>query len=365
MAVDPHRLDARSLASSVTPTRQPPAWRWAAGLLDDLWVAARRRPLVGLGVPLAGAMIGVVLALVIPSRYPASAAFMAESETNRLPINAGLAGLASQLGVSGSKGDSPQFYADMLRNRTILTPLLSKRYPPAVAGRPDSATLGELLGVEEVESPKGRDAALRILDRRIQTNVNPRTQVVSFVVEARTPALAVALANDLLAALNAFNLSLRQSRASSQRQFIEDRVEQAATDLRRAEDELRRFLTSNRLYEGSPSLQFEEARLRRNVDMRQTLYTGLRQQLDQATVDEARNTPSLTILSQPVLVTKRSYPKRRFVASLAFAVALLIGIVWLRVAEPGAFRTRVEDPTSWHGQPGRRAAAGPVDRLVV
>lgn len=337
------------------PAGQPSIWRWVMGLLDDTITAGRRRPRIAVGVPVLGATIGVALALLIPPRYPASASFVTESDNMRLPINAGLAGLASQLGVAGSKGDSPQFYADMLRNRTILLPLLERRYPPAVSGRADSASLASILGIKDPTTPRGRDAALRVLDRRIGVNVNPRTNVVTFVVEARTPQLAVALTNDVLSALNDFNLRLRQSRAAAQRRFIEDRVEQAAVELRSAEDDLRRFLSSNRLYAGSPALQFEETRLRRNVDLRQTLYTGLRQQLDQATVDEARNTPSLTVVTQPVIVTKRSYPPRRLLASLALAMALAITVAWLRMREPSAFLTRVDDPRSWHGQPGRRA----------
>jgi uncharacterized protein involved in exopolysaccharide biosynthesis len=359
MAADPHRVELRSVGSPPVPPAQPSIWRWAMGLVDDIVTAARRRPRIAVGVPLLGAVIGVVLALLIPPRYPASASFVTESDNMRLPINAGLAGLASQLGVAGSKGDSPQFYADMLRNRTILLPLLERRYPPSVTGRSDSASLATLLGIKEATTPLGRDAALRVLDRRMTVNVNPRTNVVNFVVEARTPQLAVALTNDVLSALNAFNLRLRQSRAAAQRRFIEDRVEQAAQELRAAEDELRRFLTSNRLYAGSPSLQFEEARLRRSVDLRQTLYTGLRQQLDQATVDEARNTPSLTVVTEPVLITKKSFPPRRLIVALALGLALALTVITLRVVESSAFRTRVDDPRSWHGQPGRLAA--PID----
>src|SRR5206468_9599271 len=110
--------------------------------------------------------------------------------------------------------------------------------------------------------------------------------------------------------------------------------EEAATELAATEDSLRRFLSSNRAFQGSPALAFEEARLRRAQDLRQTLYVNLRQQLDQATIDASRNTPALTVITRPEIVTTRSWPRRRLVVALVVAGALVITLLWLRVASP-------------------------------
>ena len=313
----------------------PSAWliRYAANFL----IAARRRPAIALGLPLAGLAAGVALALAIPSRYPSSAAFVPDRESSRMGLSSALGGLAAQLGAAaGGIGDSPQFYADLLQNRTTLLPLLYKAYPADVVGEERPRRLVDLWEIDEPESPKGRDAALRRLTRSIGTMVNPRTGVITFTVEASTPALAKALADDLLAAVNDVNVRVRRGRADAQRQFMEERVSEAESGLRVAESQLRSFLTSNRAFQ-SPSLQFEQARLERNVDLAQTLFVNLRRELDQSAIDAARNTPSLIVITEPLIVTKRSFPKRRLVVAAVLGATLLITLAWLRLAEAGVF----------------------------
>lgn len=308
----------------------------------DTLLTARRRPLLSLGLPLAGALLGVVVALLIPARYPSSAAFVPDTDNTRLPLSAGLASLASQFGVAGSKGDSPQFYADLLRNRDVQLPIIGRRYDHAT-GQPDStaASVAEQWGVRKTDTPIGRDAALRAFNQRLHTEVNPRTGVVSFTVEASTPALAQAIARDLLAGVNEFNIGLRRSRAAAQQAFFAERARDARNDLRAAEDSLRWFLTTNRAFQGSPFLQFEEARLRRSVELQQTLFVNLRQQLDQMTLDAARNTPALNVLSTPLLVTKRSYPNRRLIVATMLLASIAVTAVLLRSgASAGAKESR-------------------------
>ena len=321
-----------------------PAWFFARSV--DFLDAARRHPRIATGVPLLGLLVGVALALVLPARYPASAAFVPDNEAMRLPLG-GLAGLASQLGVSPSRSDPPQFYADLLTNRTVLEQLLAKQFRGGA--RADGAqTLSEILGIRQPPTdPKGREDGIKQLNRLVVVSTNPRTNVVSFTVEMPTPQLAVAVADDLLVSIDRFNIDLRQSRASAQQRFMRARVDEAGAELAATEDSLRRFLSSNRAFQGSPALTFEEERLRRDQDLRQTLYVNLRQQLDQATIDAARNTPALTVITRPELVTTRSFPKRRLVVAVAVAASLIIALLWLRLISPSSFADKAVAAPSW------------------
>ena len=316
---------------------QPTLWLFRRGV--DFLVAARRRTGLSVAILAAGVIIGVAVALLLPSRFPATASFVPESESGRMPLNAGLAGLASQFGVLPGKSDPPQFYADMLRNEKLQLGVLNKTYPANLSGLGKPAMLFEILGIKPPVSPRDRDDGLRKFNRYLTVTVNPRTNVITFTVEAPNPALAVAIANDLLAAINNFNVDLRQERAVAQRKFVDDRLRDAAGSLRLAEDSLRSFVLANRSFQGSPSLVLEESRLRRNVDLRQTLYVNLSQQLDQASIDAARNTPALTLLDEPLLVTKRSFPNRRLIASASVCFALLLLLFLLRVLESEVFTT--------------------------
>lgn len=330
-------------------TRSAAAWLVARSV--SYLEAARRKPWIALGVPAAGTAVGVAFALLLRPLYPAGASFLADSESNRLPLGGALAGLASQFGVSANKSDSPQFYADLLHNRTILLRLLETRYPPATVDAKEPRTLAAVLGVDDVADPRGREAGLRALSRRITPRMNPRTSVIDFDVEAETPALAVAIANDLLTAVDSFNIRTRQVRAAAQQGFFAQRVERAAAALRDAEEELRRFLVTNRAYQQSPTLKIEEERLRRTVDQRQTLYTALQQQLDQASIDAARNTPTLVVLSRPAEITKPSWPKRRLLVAIGLLAGILAALTWLRLDQHALFTRGVDD--SWEASASR------------
>ena len=66
------------------------------------------------------AVLAVVLALVLPQTFTARGSFVAESGSFGSQLPSGLMGIASQFGVSVSgQSDSPDFYAEVLRSRTI------------------------------------------------------------------------------------------------------------------------------------------------------------------------------------------------------------------------------------------------------
>ena len=123
--------------------------------------------------------------------------------------------------------------------------------------------------------------------------------------------------------LDEFNVNVRRSRARNEREFLEARVSEAQSDLRAAEGELEQFLKSNRDLRTSPSLAFQEARLRRKVDLAQTRFLGLQGQLDQARIQEVRDTPVITVLDTPDLPRRHYRPRR----SLVVLTVMLLGMV--------------------------------------
>ena len=72
----------------------------------------------------------------------------------------------------------------------------------------------------------------------------------------------------MLELVGEFNLVTRQSRASTERAFIEDRLTEVAGELAAAEDSLEDFLRHNRRYDQSPELSFTYDRLYRQVQLR-------------------------------------------------------------------------------------------------
>jgi uncharacterized protein involved in exopolysaccharide biosynthesis len=270
------------------------------------------------GFGFLGAAAGATTAFFLPSYYQAEAAFQVEAG----PLNqlgGALAGLASQLGgMQGNLQSSPQLFGDLLTTDAVLHRVIRAKF----SWRGDTVSLPAVYGYDRESSLVADYYTLRKLRKAVSVNINIRTGVVRFSVEARTPALAYALAETTLAALNEANVALRQTRAATERAFSAERAEQAREELSAAESSLARFYERNRAIAGSPSLQMEEARLRRIVDMGQQIFVQLRLQEEQAAVQALRNTPAITVIDPPQVPVKRSRPNRR----LAVVFGLIIGL---------------------------------------
>ena len=173
----------------------------------------------------AGGIVALALALtlVLPPSYRATASFVTAESPSDLPSGLsdlarepGFSGLASKLGFSGSRdrSESPEFYAQLLHSRELLTRLALSRFPdPRTSPVADSAVLVELLGLRSGDSARNLERAVRMLTRKLDPSADPRTDLVSVEVDARWPALSAAIANEAVALVSEFNREQRVSRA--------------------------------------------------------------------------------------------------------------------------------------------------------
>jgi uncharacterized protein involved in exopolysaccharide biosynthesis len=179
-------------------------------------------------------------------------------------------------------------------------------------------------------TPQRAEQVLIRLNRRLQTTVDARTSEIRVAFGGPTAAEAAEALDSLLSLTDAFAVTNLRSRARARRQFAETQVAEAKVNLDQAEDSLRQFSERNRRLTDSPSLQFEEARLRRRIDLRQEIYVALNRELEQARLDEVRDTPILNIIDPPVPPARHEKPQRRVIVLLgAFLGALtaIAGIV--------------------------------------
>lgn len=305
----------------------PPAWYVTAVEAVRL---ARLHWRHALTLAATGAVVGTVTALVLPSRYQAKAAFQAENPPNEPSLGGGLAGaLGSQLASLplGGTQNRPQLLADLLETDAVLRHVVHAMY--VWEGQPQ--TLIAIYGYASKPRPELRDyLAIKKLHKALSVDVDIRTGIVRFDVEAYTPELALAVAETTLAALNEANVALRQRRGSAERTFTAQRSTDARLQLAAAESTLALFNQTNRNLQTSATLQLEQARLRRNVDMAQQLFVQLQLQEEQAALQELRNTPMISVIDPPVLPARHSWPNR----PLAVITGLLIGlfVAYLRLS---------------------------------
>lgn len=253
------------------------------------------------GLPLAVAILWVLIVLVLPRQYTTQAQFTPSSGNAQLSQ---LAGLASQFGVNVPQvqtNESPAFYADLLQSRELLRSAVTTTYTFPTSADADSLTgdLVELFGIHGDRRDARVAKTIEEFQDHISVSTDAETGVVSLSVTTRWADLSRQLGERLLDLVNTFNLQTRQTQASAERRFLEERVVSARNELRSVEDSLQQFLEHNRSYQNSPQLQFEYDRLQRRVSLQQQVYTTLAQSLEQAKIDQVRNTPVITVVEPP------------------------------------------------------------------
>ncbi|MGH7606447.1 MAG: hypothetical protein ACREME_03825, partial [Gemmatimonadales bacterium] len=268
-----------------------------------------------LAVAVGIVLLTLGLSFVLPPSYRADTSFVTTDASIELPrglaelaTQPGLSGFASQLGVGPSRdpSHSPAFYAQLLESRELLTRLVLSRFPDPRTGEPaDSANLVQLLRIRTQDSLRAIEIALRRVRRQMRVATDPKTSFVGLRVDARWPTLAADLANRAVGLVSEFNKEQRLTRAQARREFLEGRVASAQQELRTAENALRAFHETNRLWRDSPGLAIEELRLRRQVETASSLYLSLRQQYEAARIDEVNTTPVITVVDRAVPPRRR------------------------------------------------------------
>jgi uncharacterized protein involved in exopolysaccharide biosynthesis len=251
-----------------------------------------RNRIMILRMVLVAVILAVIAALLAKRDFTSASVFMPQGRSTA--TSASMSGLAAQLGLTMASSDptqNPAFYADLIKARAILDPTVAAFVPQLRAA----------YDITETDTAVAREQLRLELSKHIAAAVDARTGVVRLAVNAPDPKLAQAINRTLLDVVNDFNLRGRQSQAGAEREFIEKRLSEVRAQLRSAEDRLADFLRSNRNYQNSPDLLFAYNRLNRQVSDQQQLASMLEQSYERSKIDEARDTPVITLVESPNL----------------------------------------------------------------
>jgi len=289
-----------------------------------------------IGLPLLAAVVTGAITFTLRPTYTATVTFVPERGSQK-GLTGAAAGLIGGLGINfGSQPtESPRFYADVVRSRELLERVLTSRYPDprTSAGPTDSVALLPMLGTEGRNQLDSLAQGVETLNDLITIRLDDQTSIIRLTVQSRYPALAADVANRIVEYVNDFNTRKRQSQARESRKFTEQRVAAADSELRRAEERVKTFYDRNRGWQQSPELTFEEARLRRQVDMGQQVYGSLKREYETARIDEVNDTPVITVIDRAIPPQERSGPRRKLFVMLATALAAAIAVLWAFGAE--------------------------------
>ena len=78
-----------------------------------------------------------------------------------------------------------------------------------------------------------------------------------------------------------------------------------------------------------PLLAVTYSDLYRKTKIQETLFEVLTQQCEMAKVQEAKETPSVKILDEPIVPEKKSFPPRLLIMALGMLFALTLGTIWV------------------------------------
>lgn len=277
---------------------------------------------------IGGAIVCAIVAMAVSalreSVYVSNAAILPQT---RSPTS-NLSGIASQLGLSlpaESGTQQPAFYVELLTSDEMLRRVASSRF--MIAGDRIPRTLVDIYEPGEADKSVALELAMNRLRKAIGVSLSAKSGIVYTSLSAASPELARALNQRLLQQADSFNRANRRGQAFAERQFADERLREAGSDLRDAENRLQGFLEANREYHGSPLLSFQQDRLSREVTTRNQLYASLVQAREQARIQEVRDMPIFSELQAPTLPPHAAPRHVSRNAVLGLALGAILGLV--------------------------------------
>lgn len=299
----------------------------------------------------AAAMGGIAFgaaSFLLPTQYQSGGSFTLETPNIVGLLPRGLAGLASQLDLTGSQdlgGPSPWFFVSLATSDDFLRSLAVQPFglERAFQGNRVASYL-QRERISGTDSLDQLDKAVRQLRAAVNVRLDVRSNLISFTVETRDRLLSRNLATALFDSLNSFAVHKRQSKARNQRVFIQSRLQEAQDSLRTSEGALRSFYEANRTVATSPRLQLREKELQRDLQMNEDVFLTLSRENEEAQIAEVRDTPVLTLVDEPRVAPRKSSPHRKVLAAVGMILGLLLGGAVALRHRLVALLTSVENP---------------------
>ena len=215
----------------------------------------------------------------------------------------GFSGLVTQFGVGVPQSaqtdlSSPFLFPELIKSRTFTERILDKPFYTEQYGKelPLLAILSYGL-----DSPEfGRDTLIQNVMGSFQGMVGLKI-IKSFsvlTVKASEPRFARDINKAVLYELQELNRYFKSQHVNEKINFIENRIQSVKGDLEYSEQKLRFFREQNRQV-SSPTLQLEEERLERDVEIQKGIYLTIKQQLELAKIEEIQETSIIQVLDEP------------------------------------------------------------------
>ncbi|QXE91531.1 lipopolysaccharide biosynthesis protein [Geomonas subterranea] len=199
-----------------------------SGILEILHVLAKRKKLI-IKICVLAVATTVCYSLTLPNIYSATARVLPPQKEG----GGGLSALLGQAGTlaglaAGSLGGGSDLYLGILRSRSVSDAVVAK------------------LDLTHVYAVSSADAARTRLAGAVKMSAG-KDGIIVITADDSDPRLSARLANAFVEELGRATVRLNLTKASTERIFLEKRLELVKGDLKRAEDELKNFAQSNKI----------------------------------------------------------------------------------------------------------------------
>ncbi len=351
---------------------------------------------------LAGLVLGVLIAFLLPQWYGAQAVFLPPRASDTVVPNLSGAGGGAGAGAAFLLQQDPSdMYLGMLASRSVEDDVIDH------------------LGLIAIYHAKKRVDAHNALKGQAKFKVD-KNSLISVNVTSSDPKLATSIANAYLDALYRLNGSMVASASAHRRAFYEEQMasQKEALDasevaLKQAEEktgivlpegaaqaglrtvvdlqaaigtaeaqlsgvrmgatednpqviqaraelaELRAQLSRQQANSAKqtpggglassaalPGLTMELVRKMRDVKLNETLYDALTQQYERARIESSDPGPQLQIVDSAIVPERKAGPNRRLITTGGLVLGFLIGLAWVLIKDPFVrlIRTCLNDP---------------------
>jgi uncharacterized protein involved in exopolysaccharide biosynthesis len=147
------------------------------------------------------------------------------------------------------------------------------------------------------------------LENRVLVSYDKKTSLITISVEMPDAVVAAQVAALVSEKLRSILIKYETSKAAEQLAFLRVQMERGKERYRKAEEELARFIDSNRVLVSAIST-VKRARLEREVTLSYEVLSEITRQFEQMTLKVNQDTPAFAVLESPIVEPIKHSPKR-------------------------------------------------------
>ncbi|MCL2282820.1 MAG: Wzz/FepE/Etk N-terminal domain-containing protein [Fibromonadales bacterium] len=252
----------------------------------------------------------------------------------------GISALAALAGISMSGGsdDGSAYMEDIIKSSDFLSQFTDRQWLIADTSKTSDTltpiTLEEFWQIKIDSAADNREKILQasiiykmLKYKYIKYEQDKKTGIISLITQFEDPKLSYDFNVAVFEELNNTLLHKMRFKASENRKFIEERLAEIKSDLRRSEEILLRFKQQNRSW-NDPSIQLQESRLLRDVTINQELALQLQKQYELAKIEEAKDMPLLDVIESPRRALGYSKPRPKIIWALGAVGGIFLGLAF-------------------------------------